>query len=309
MHDWRKELYELAAQQHGVVGLYQIRQMPGSVAARMFELNGRGWSAPFPSVRARNGAPRTPAFRASCAVLQMGLGAALSFDSAAAWWGLSGFALEPFQVVRQKSATAYRCVEGISFRETRRLPLEHLTMLRGVAVVRPERLPFELIQQYPPQKVEVLIDRMLQRRMTSTDRLHQLASQLGGKGATGIGHIRRFLKARPRGYIPPESGLESRLKWIAEKYVLPPMRPQVNLGSADEWIARVDFLAGDNVAIWVQSELYHTALVDKRKDELQRTKLMAEGFVVLEVWQNEIWDRPELVAERIRKAVVKSQAA
>ncbi len=309
MENWRNELLELAASQHGVVGLHQTKHLSGSAHEREFELNGSGWGAPYPSVRARTGTPRTREFWASAAVLQVGSGAVLSFESAAAWWGLSGFSLEPFNVLHTRGE--YHCgpIDGITSRETRRLPASQVTRLNGVAVVRPERLPFELIQTYSPVKVEVLIDRMLSRRLTSTDRLHAMTKELGGKGATGIGHIRRIMRARPHGYVPPESGAESRMKWIADKYSLPRLRPQVNLGSADEWIARVDFMLEGGIAIWVQSDLYHSALVDKRKDDQQRAKLQAEGFVVVEVWQNELWDKPEAVADRVREAVKVKRAA
>ena len=309
MSSWRNDLLKLAASQHGVVGLYQTKHLHGSPDAHLDELNGRGWEAPYPSVRARTGTPRTREFRASAAVLQMGPGAVLCFESAAAWWGLPGFSLEPFNVLHPKSAYKCRKIDGITTRETRRLPDSQITRLDGVAVIRPERLPFELIQSYSPVKVEVLIDRMLSRRLTSTDRLHMMTKTLGGKGATGIGHIRRIMRARPHGYVAPESGAESRMKWIADKYSLPRMRQQVNLGSVNEWIARVDFMIEGGIAIWVQSDLYHSALVDRHKDDQQRAKLQAQGFVVVEVWQNELWDKPEVVADRVREAVRLKRAA
>ena len=305
----RDQLFELAEQQNGAVGLFQLTGLPGPSAPRMRELNGQNWTSPYPSVRVRRGAPLTKELRTSAAVLQMGPGATLGYGSAAAWWGLAGFMLEPLHVLRPHGASTSRESHGIHLRETRRLPEHHVTALNGVKVVRPERLPFELIQNYGVAKVEVLIDRMLQRRMTTTVRLHQMLSELGGKGAKGIGELRLLMKARPLGYVPPESGAESRMKWVAERYGLPVLRPQVNLGSDDGWIARVDFRVGERVVIWVQSDLYHSALVDKRKDDQQRCKLEAQGLVVLEAWQHELWDNPEAIANRVRAALTLADAA
>lgn len=307
--DWRSELYRLAEQQNGAVGLFQTITMQASDERRLRELNGGGWNAPYPGARTRSGAPLTAGLRASAAVLQMGPGAALSHESAAAWWGLPGFVLEPLNILRIRGCNSRKDNCGLRVRETRRLPLHHVTYLKGVPVVRPERLPFELIQNHGLGKVEILLDRMIQRRLTTTGRLHQMLGELGGRGAKGIGHLRLLMKSRPVGYVPPESGAESRMQWVAKRFALPDMRPQVNLGTDDEWVARVDFLIGDRLVIWVQSELYHTALVDQRKDNAQRAKLQAEGFTVVEAWQHELWDDPAAIARRVRRELARLRAA
>ncbi len=307
--DWRAELYDLAEKQNGAVGLHQTRDLPTSKEERLRELNGPAWRAPYPSVRTRCGAPRTAELRTTAAVLQIGPRAALSHESAATWWGLPGFVLEPLNVLRLKSSAFKHDSHGIHVRETRRLPAHHLTVLNGVVVIRPERLPFELIQNHSAEKIEVLIDRLIQRRLTTTGRLTRMLGELGGRGSKGIGHLRRLMKARPIGYVPPESGAESRMKWVAERFALPEMRPQVNLGTDAEWVARVDFLIGDRLVLWVQSDLYHSALVDKRKDDVQRAKLLAQGFLVIEAWQHELWDKPEAIAQRVRNMLDSAEAA
>jgi len=307
--NWRGELFRLAEQQNGAVGLFQSVPLQASDEQRLRELNGGGWSAPYPGVRTRRGAPLTAGLRASAAVLQMGPDAVLSHESAAAWWGLPGFVLEPYNVLRLRGCNSRKAKCALAVRETRRLPQHHVTLLKGVPIIRPERLPFELIQNHSVAKVEVVVDRLIQRRLTTTARLHEMLGELGGRGSKGIGHLRLLMKSRPTGYVPPESGAESRMQWVAKRYGLPELRPQVNLGTDDEWVARVDFCIGERLVIWVQSDLYHTALVDRRKDDAQRVKLQAQGFTVLEVWQHELWDNPEAIARRVRTELTALEAA
>ena len=298
--EWRNDLYRLAAGQHGAVELSQTSGLAATQASRLRELNGSGWEAPVPTVRVRKGAPRTRELAAAVALLQLGPLAALSHRSAAAWWDLPGFSLDPFDVIRRHGSSTTRAGSGVQLRETRRLPEKHITVQKGLRVTRPERLPFDLMYLYGPQKIEVLVDRILHRRLASPSRMHQMLKELGGRGAKGIGDLRDIMAARPAGYVPPESGAESRMLWLSRRYGLPEFRLQVNLGSANEWVARVDFVCEERLVLWVQSEAYHSALVDRRKDAAQRTKLLAEGFKVVEVWQHELWDKPEVVVQRIR---------
>jgi very-short-patch-repair endonuclease len=79
-------------------------------------------------------------------------------------------------------------------------------------------------------------------------------------------------------------------------------RRQVDVGD-EEWSGRVDFLAEDlPLIVEILSERYHTSLTDRAVDDARRARHTSMGFLVVEVWDFEIFHTPWLVVERITKA-------
>jgi very-short-patch-repair endonuclease len=79
-------------------------------------------------------------------------------------------------------------------------------------------------------------------------------------------------------------------------------RRQVDVGD-EEWSGRVDFLADDlPLIVEILSERYHTSLTDQSLDEARRARHTSMGFMVVEVWDHEIFYTPWTVVERIRAA-------
>jgi len=54
--------------------------------------------------------------------------------------------------------------------------------------------------------------------------------------------------------------------------------------------------------IEVQSDLHHASLVDRANDSSRIRRLRYAGFIVVEVWENEVWHRPRVVASRVAEA-------
>ena len=52
----------------------------------------------------------------------------------------------------------------------------------------------------------------------------------------------------------------------------------------------------------VQSEAFHSALVDKRRDEQRLAALRAAGFVVVEVTDEQVWYHPDEVVAAVLQA-------
>src|SRR5687768_12038425 len=90
----------LAAAQHGLISRQQLR----ALSARRDELRHRLRKGALqrlsPCVFRIGGSADTPAQRALAAVLDIGEQAALSHTSAAAWWNLPGYTIEPGHATR-----------------------------------------------------------------------------------------------------------------------------------------------------------------------------------------------------------------
>jgi len=75
------------------------------------------------------------------------------------------------------------------------------------------------------------------------------------------------------------------------------------------WRGRVDLLADRlPLVVEVQSEKFHTALLDRVADERRRAGLEAAGYTVVEVTEEELWCTPEVARDRVASAVRKLRA-
>ncbi len=85
-------------------------------------------------------------------------------------------------------------------------------------------------------------------------------------------------------------------------------RLQTNLGK-DEWIGRVDFSHERYpVVLEVQSDKFHSALTDQRRDAIRHARLVAAGFLVVEIWESDIWYNPDRWLNSVRIALQDSAA-
>ena len=78
------------------------------------------------------------------------------------------------------------------------------------------------------------------------------------------------------------------------------MRRQVNSGNDTRWIGRVDFRSVDCPLIAeVQSERFHRGLLAERDDLERLTALADAGFVVVQVIEEHLFLRPDIVIATI----------
>ena len=86
------------------------------------------------------------------------------------------------------------------------------------------------------------------------------------------------------------------------------LRRQVDSGES-EWTGRVDFRHEVlPLIVEVQSERYHSALVDRLADRRRLAALRAAGFVVVEVSDPQVWSRPWEVIDAVRRGLLEAQA-
>ena len=299
MHDLR--ILEIAERQHGVVGRDQLTQLGVSRTARARLTSSGHWMPVTPRVLRRTGAPVTANQGAMAAVLDVGPGAVLSHGSAAALWGLPGYQLLPAVVSRVMSHSSDRLA---TVHAIRALPPRWVTSLEGIPVVRPELCVMQLCATVHAGRAERALDTAWSLRLLSGASLARLLVDLGERGRNGVAVLRELLVDRGPTYVPPASNLESRFQKILKDAGLPEMRRQIDSGSTS-WTGRVDFRAVDAaLIIEVQSERYHSALVDVVSDIRRREQLESDGFTVLEVTDDEIWQWPAIVVQRIRRALL-----
>lgn len=283
---------DLAERQHGVLATWQAMQL----GLRRQELHRLRWVRPTPRVLVRPGAPRTDRQGLLIGVLDAGPGAAIASTSAAWLWGARGFRPRPMHVVRPAGASR-RPSTLAEVHEVHDLLPHHIKVVDAIPVVSPSRVVCELCATHPHRAARVLDD-FWSDRLLDGRTFRRTVEELRDRGRTGSTLFRELDAERGPDYVPPASGLERRFMEICPW----PMRRQVDRGD-EEWCGRVDFVATDHrVVAEIQSERFHSSLVDKAADAARKARLEAAGITVVEIWDHEVWHTPGVAIERLRQA-------
>lgn len=294
-------LVRLSEGQHGLVTLRQAREVAGMDrrAARRLA-DSPHWQPVTDEVLRRRGAPTTTAQHLCAAVLDAGPGAVLSHLPAGWWWGLRGCSNDPAHVCRTSRSS--RTGRLAVVHTVRVLPEEWVTVLDGIPVVRPELLALQLFAVAKEERAERLVETLWSMRLLSGASLQRFLDELGRSGRNGTAGLRRYLEPRGPSYVPTASGLEARVVQILREAGIE-LRPQVDSGGG-HWTGRVDFRHAEvPFVLEVQSERYHRALIDAEADARRLAALRADGFVVAEVTDVDVWTRPRHVVETVRAGI------
>ncbi len=304
-------LRRLASQQHGLVAVHQCDEVGVHRKAREHIVDGKRWERPTPRVLRLVGSSTSRAQQAMLAALEAGPGGCLSSTSAAAWWGVPGNVLQPWQVIRRRGHVQ-RPERVASRHEPVFLPEHHVVMLEGVPVVVPARALFEVAGTrrrgaeltWWVERMARMVDSAWSMRLVSGTTLRAMLDDLAQRGRPGIRVMRQVLAERPGDYIPPASGLESRVMQILRSAGLPSFRRQVDVGDDGAWIGRVDFI-GETVPVVleVQSERFHRSHLDQQLDGLRIERLTAAGYVVTEIFEEDVWHRPHVLVTKVRRSL------
>jgi very-short-patch-repair endonuclease len=301
MDDARRRLLDLAEVQEGVVTRVSARRCGLSRHSVAHLLDSGQFETVGPRVLRRTGSPATAKQRLLIAVLDAGPGAYLSHAPATSWWGLPGFDLRRLHVTRPRGITSTKANFAV-LHQVLDLRSEHVTVLDGVPVVRPERAFIEICATCRPERAARMLDNAWARGLLSGSSARRVLDELAERGRNGIALARQILDERPADYVPPASGLEARFARILSDAGLRPMRRQVDCGG-DRWSGRVDFRDQDlPLVVEVQSERYHASLSDCAADAARRARLARDGFTVVEVWDVDIWHHPGDVVRAVLAA-------
>lgn len=297
------EMYvrELSERQHGVVARRQLWGN-GYIDHDLRGLEARAAIEHLsPETLRVVGAPFTPLSRAMAAVLDSPPGAVLSHASAAALWNVPGFTLRgPMHVTipRQGIRTRTRLA---TIHYAQDLPLRETVIHRGIPVVSPTLLAFQLAASAHPAKAERAYDYLLSRHLTNAERLDGLVRAIGGRGRNGT-RVSRILVANSADQPMPESGFERRVEWLAGRAGIR-MRRQVALGS-DEFVGRVDFkLDGRPGVLEAQSVTYHASPLSAADDQQRIDQLVAMGLSVMTIWDYQAFQYGDHVIDQLHTFV------
>jgi len=290
------------AAQHGAISRAQLRAMNLTREQIARRLNNGTLIGAGARTFLLNGSPDNAGRRAITAVLESGPGAILSHTSAAAWWGLGAFTLEPLHTAIERNCHL-KATDGVRLHHATIIPEGHRTSLDGIPIASPGLTLFMLAGMLPPDRLERAVDSAWSLRLVDGRGLRALLDRLARRGRNGVVAMREILEARGESWSPPQSNIESRFRQLMANNGLGRFRGQAKI-SDGHWTGRVDFYDDElDLVIEVQSERYHAALSDRRTDQERRQRIENLGMTLIEVWDSDLFHRPESVVERVEEAV------
>jgi hypothetical protein len=297
MDDERMEA--LGRTQHGLVARRQLRELGLTEAAIRHRIRSGRLRRVEEGVYRLSGAVNTPQLRAMAAVLGAGPEALVSQRSAAALLDMRGYEIDPVLVsvprMRRRRAGG-RVVQSLA------LPAHHRRLVDGIPCTSIARTIFDLCGSVHPRKAERTLDTELARRRVTQPALWRVLDDLAVQGRAGVVLLRSLLMERGPRHVPPESELESRFCELVMHQGLPAPDRQVELGDADTWIGRVDFVwRHDRLVVEVDGAAFHDGLVDQRADAERDARLTADGWTVLRFRWTDVVDAPRTTAATIRQ--------
>jgi len=296
-----RALRERAADQLGFVTRDQAAAVGLDRYAIARRIANGEWQAVSNRVLRARAAPDHPLSGGQAALLHVGRDSALAGPSAAAFWDLPGFRIEPVLVIRGRPGT--RQANALCrVRTSTAFDDGHVCEVDGLRVTTPIRTIFDLARDLHPLRTARLLDTCHNRGLVSWAGLHRIVDELGTRGRGGTTVMRELAAERSIGFRPPESRLEARVNEVLVRAGERPFTPQVDLGD-HSWIGRVDLVdRHDIIALEVQSDRYHASLTDRRRDAERLARLTAAGWIVVEVDDFMVWHRPHEVVAKVRAA-------
>lgn len=300
--DVMQACYPTAARQLGLLTRSQLRSA-GVRRDRLRRLVDRGeLSQLHHNVFALPGSTDSPHRDLLAKVLETGMEAAVSHSTAAWLWGLGGFAPTPVHVVVTRFSRHHQHLDW-NVHQFTGLPSHHRRIHDAVPVTSPALTMLHLAQSLSERRLGVVVDRAWSLRLLTGSDLVALDEELAIQGRNGITRLRKVATRRGVGWVPPESGLETRFMQLMESVGEMGFDRQVPIAS-EGWSARVDFLhVPSRTIVEIQSERYHASLTDREADEARKRRLEDLGYRVVEVWDTELFASPGQVVVGVREAI------
>lgn len=289
-------LAKLAARQHGVVTVQQLREFglgDSGIAkrvrtGRLHRVHRGVYSVGHDALPQRG--------RYLAAVLALGPGAALSHWSAAALWGLvDDVDAHPIDVTVAHDA---RARWGIRVHTVGCLPARDRRRVGGISVTAVARTLLDLADVVTPQVLRRALREAYVKRLTSEPQLSSVIS--GARGRHGAPRLAALISP---GLVATRSELEDRVLDLLRSNGLP--RPLVNARLAGlPRRVEVDFLFAEaRLIVEADGARYHDNRLAREADASRQAMLEAAGYRVLRVTWSQVVREADDTVRRLRAAV------
>jgi very-short-patch-repair endonuclease len=285
----------IAARQHGVVSLAQVRAL-GLGDRAVQQRAARGRLHPVHRGVYTVGHPVLSADgQRMAAVVACGRAAVLSHRSAAAAWGLRATDRAHHEVT---VARRHRPVPSVEVHTTRCLAPDDVTTLRAIPITSVARTLLDLAAVLGPDALERAVHQAEVIRLLDARALR--AAMGRAKGRRGVARLAAILAEPDPG--PTRSVLEERFLELCRRAALP--RPRLNMHMPiDGTLLELDALwPRERLVVELDGAAAHRTARAFHADRRRDARLGAAGFVVMRLTWRRVTRDHEVVADELRRA-------
>jgi hypothetical protein len=236
------------------------------------------------------------------AVLAGGSSAFASHWTAAALHEVPGFEAGPLEITVSRGRTPD--LVGVSVHQSSVCPDAHIKEIDGIRVTTMARTLFDLAGTVHPLRTTRALDTCLNQDKVTPAAVWGVVGDLAKRGRTGSALLRELMLSRGEGEVAPATDLELLLLKVLTDGGLPLPEREVNVGDADGWVGRVDFIyRAEKIIIEADSRLHHSSLTDFEADRARDNRLTAAGWRVLRITWTMLVERPHEVVALVRAAL------
>jgi hypothetical protein len=265
----------------------------GRLTAR--ELRGPAFQRLFRDVYACSEVRVTHELRAVAAARLVVPGSTVTGRSALSLWGLATAPEHDVELTVPAGSTVCR-LPGIRVRR-RDLDPAYVTERRGVRTTTVEATAVDLVRTGTLDDGVVLVDRLVEQRVTNLERIRDVAAQASGRGCRQV----REVVALADGLAG--SPQETRLRLLLHRSALPRPVAQFVVKDADGFVGRVDFAWPEARVIVEYEGMWHGETPQQvAADRRRLNRLSAAGWTVVFVTAADLY-RPDRVVARIAAAL------
>lgn len=280
----------LARQQHGVIALWQLRDLGADKALAATRCRQRLWVSVGPGIYAINGAPRTFGQKVMAAVLHGGPDAVASHRTAARLHGIAGSMAVPVEVTVPNARNV--ALPGVIYHRVRDLKLGGRVVVDGIPVTEPGRTLLDVAAVEPARARRVMWE-ALRRDLVTWERILGVLVDHSRRGRPGLTVIRRLVNQH---YL--DIAGDSTTEDIAYELMIDSGRvliPQrlVPVICADGVPVTPDFLWPEYRAVlevWGVDHFRNEAV--QQADALKANQLRLAGFALL-IYSGKMLRRPD----------------
>jgi hypothetical protein len=263
----------------------------------------RRWQELYRDVFRISGAPLTWKGELLAACWAGGFRALASHRAAAKLHGLPGGRDDVLEITCPHWRRARH--RGLLVHETRALAAPDMTMVDGIPVTTVDRTLFDLAGLFGSRRVvELALENALRRELVTLDQLDGTVRRLSRRGRRGGPALRGLLEAREPTRRPTESEMETLLVQTIRAHGLPEPVVQYEVWSGAAFVARVDAAYPEaRVAIEYDSDAFHTGRTAVSRDRQRRHRLVAAGWITIDVGAEDLSRGGALACAAIAEAL------
>ncbi len=289
---------EVAERQAGALSRRQLLDLHLSPSAVDRRLRSGRLSLALPGVYTVPGSPDTIERRRWLALLGVGPGAVLSFESAARIHGLAAVPADGPTVLTVPHS-GWQRLPGVAVHQIDDLSHADVVVRSGMPVTSVRRTIVDLSAVWRLGRVASALDSAVAARRTTYAEVGECLRSVARRGKPGVRLLTALLDERGPGAIPPASVLERDFFALIDRSALPRPVRQHPLPRLDGAVGLVDAAwPAVRLIVEVDSRRWHQRIADMKRDRDRDLHAAAAGWQVLRLLHEHIVDAPaETVAQ------------